>query len=935
MMTDSGMIFDAIRLDELDRMLEYLEHYGTKRHSGRYPWGSGENPYQRTKDFVGHVRDLKRQGLTEKEIAEGMEMTTTQLRARYSIAKDEVKKEEYRQIMKLKEKGWSNSAIAKELGFPSESSVRSRIDEAQSNNRNITQQTADFLQSEVDKKTYLDVGPGTENYLGISTTKLKTSLEILRDKGYNVYYIKEEQVGTGEKTTITVVCPPDVPYSQAYKNRASIQLIGGYSEDHGETIRPIEKPRSISSNRVGVVYAEDGGTHMDGTMLLRRGVPELSLKDAHYAQVRISVDGTHYLKGMAMYGDDSDFPPGKDIIFYTNKHKDVPMMGTKDNSVLKPIKKDPSNPFGATIRNDDELIRAQRHYIDENGKEQLSALNIVNEEGNWGDWKKSLSSQMLSKQPRQLAKKQLEKAYAAKEEEFNDIMSLTNPTIKQKLLESFADSCDSDAVHLKAAGLPRQGSHVILPFDSIKDNEIYAPNYDDGERVVLIRYPHAGRFEIPELIVNNKNPDCIRTIGRPRDAVGINHKVAERLSGADFDGDTVLVIPNNNRDIQTKSPLEGLKDFDPKEKYPGYEGMPPMTSRMKQLQMGDISNLITDMTIKGATDDELARAVRHSMVVIDAEKHNLNYKQSYKDNDIRALKAKYQGVNDRGQVKGASTLISKASSEYRVDAREEGLIDEERFGDTKKHYIDPKTGEKLYTYTGETYLKKKVNSKGEVSYKEKTKQIKSTKMAEAKDARELSSGTRMEEIYADHANKLKALGNKARLEYLAIKPIPYSPSAKKVYANEVASLNAKLNVALMNAPHERQAQLLANKIIKETIADNPDMDKDDIKKLKGRALNTARLRVGASKKKIEITDKEWEAIQSGAISSSKLKQIIANTDEDKLKQRAMPRENKPLMSTANVNRARAMLARGYTQAEVAKQLGVSVTTLLNAVEGEK
>ena len=48
--------------------------------------------------------------------------------------------------------------------------------------------------------------------------------------------------------------------------------------------------------------------------------------------------------------------------------------------------------------------------------------------------------------------------------------------------------------------------------------------------------------------------------------------------------------------------------------------------------MGDVSNLITDMTIKGANNDELARAVRHSMVVIDSEKHNLDVKASARDN---------------------------------------------------------------------------------------------------------------------------------------------------------------------------------------------------------------------------------------------------------------------------------------------------------------
>ena len=52
--------------------------------------------------------------------------------------------------------------------------------------------------------------------------------------------------------------------------------------------------------------------------------------------------------------------------------------------------------------------------------------------------------------------------------------------------------------------------------------------------------------------------------------------------------------------------------------------------------MGKISNLITDMTLLGASEDKLARAVRHSMVVIDDEKHHLDYKQSEKDNNIAA-----------------------------------------------------------------------------------------------------------------------------------------------------------------------------------------------------------------------------------------------------------------------------------------------------------
>ena len=88
-------------------------------------------------------------------------------------------------------------------------------------------------------------------------------------------------------------------------------------------------------------------------------------------------------------------------------------------------------------------------------------------------------------------------------------MDIPNPTLKRQLLDSFADECDSAAVHLKGAALPRQGCYTILPVGSLGDNEVYAPNYKNGEEVILVRYPHAGTFEIPKLRVNNNNPESI------------------------------------------------------------------------------------------------------------------------------------------------------------------------------------------------------------------------------------------------------------------------------------------------------------------------------------------------------------------------------------------------------------------------------------------
>lgn len=873
-------------------MTDELYHYGIKRRSGRYPWGSGAKKSRNASDFLSTVDVLEKDGFNEKQIAEYFGLQTKQLRAYKSNAHNEVRAAKAAMALRLKDKGYSNSEIGRRMGI-NESSVRSLLDPAISMRKNASTNTAEMLEKEIASKKYIDVGGGVENQIGVSRNTLDNAVEQLRAKGYTYHYLKVEQLGTGKFTSIKVLAAPDVTYKEVKDNQSKVTSPGFYSEDLGQTVVGIKPPSSISSKRILVNYGDQGGSDKDGVIELRRGVKDLDLGAARYAQVRVAVDGTHYLKGMAMYSD--DIPKGYDVIFNTNKNSSTPKM-----DVFKKMKDDPENPFGATIR--------QKTYIGKDGKEHLSALNIVNEEGDWNTWKKTLSSQMLSKQSTALAKKQLKLAYDIKKEEFDEICSLKNPVIKKTLLDKFADNCDSSAVHLKAAGLPRQASKVILPFPEMKDTEIYAPSYRNGEKVVLIRYPHGGTFEIPELIVNNKsNKKAKGLIGNAQDAVGINPRVAERLSGADFDGDTVLVIPVGKVKIKTSAPLKGLKNFDPKVAYPGYPGMPKPGEKGsgfdKQGKMGDISNLITDMTIKGAPADDIAAAVRHSMVVIDAEKHNLNWRQSYLDNGIANLKAKYQGASNAG----ASTLISRAKGDKRVPKRKDG------------YKVDPETGRKIFTETGETYEK---NGKQVVRLQ------KSSKMYETEDAYSLSSGTAMENTYADHANKLKALANSARKTSLTTKPIPYSPEAKAKYRQEVDSLNAKLNIALKNRPLERKAQLLANERVKLVRQNNPDMDKDDIKKLKNQALTQARLQTGASKKArlVDITDREWEAIQSGAISTNKLSQIIQNSDLDILKQRSMPRESRGI-SDAKRARAKMLESNGYTLAEIADSLGVSTGTI--------
>ena len=640
---------------------DILMHYGVKRRSGRYPWGSGDSPYQHSGDFLSRVEELKKDGKTDKEIADEFNLSSTEYRISKRVAKNERRRLDVDHAKSLKKDGLNNSQIGKEMGI-NESSVRSLLNENSEIRMNRAAKTAEKIKEEVEKKGMVDVGKGVERELGISEPTLQEAVSILELEGYNRYGVGVPQATNSKnKTTMAVLCKPDITYGELYKNRENIQSLDDYhSVDGGSTYNKREYPASVDSKRVHIRYGDEGGRNKDGVIEIRRGVKDLDLGNSHYAQVRILVDGTHYLKGMAMYSD--DIPDGSDIVFNTNKKSGTPKM-----EVLKAIKtEDKDNPFGAYIK-----ANGQSYYDDPKGKyidpltgkkQSLSAINKLKEEGDWESMSKNLSSQFLSKQPMPLIKKQLNLTYADKNDEFEEIMALTNPTVKRKMLETFADECDGAALHLKAAALPRQKTQVILPVNSVKETEIYAPNYKNGEQVALIRYPHGGTFEIPVLTVNNKNVGAKKILGLPVDAVGINAKVAERLSGADFDGDQVIVIPTNEKvHILSTPQLDGLKDFDAKNSYPYHEGMKVMSKSYTQKQMGMVSNLITDMTLKGATDDELARAVRHSMVVIDAHKHKLDYVQSAKDNGIAELKQKYQShIDENGKEStGASTLLFK------------------------------------------------------------------------------------------------------------------------------------------------------------------------------------------------------------------------------------------------------------------------------------
>jgi DNA-binding CsgD family transcriptional regulator len=975
---------------------DILMHYGMPRRSGRYPWGSGENPYQRSIDFVGRYNTLKEQGLSEKEIAKAMNIvdefgkpSTGRLRVQYAYANDERKIYQIETAKRLRDKeGLGPSEIGRRLGGISESTVRGYLNSHSEERRKLARATADFIERRLKEDEMIEVGVGVERELGISSEKLKEALYVLEMKGYKIYKggIK---TGPNQQSTQRVICQPHIQHKEIYEfERVKPLNKDNYtSHDDGETFEKFVYPKSLSSKRIQVLLADDvgpdgeTGVMKDGLIQLRRGVPDLSLGNDRYSQVRILVDGNKYLKGMAVYTD--DLPDGIDVRVNTNK--------TTYEKAFKPIETtDPNNPFGSLIK-----ANGQSYYTDKDGNRQLSCINKRAAEGDWTDWADALPAQFLSKQPIHMIKKQLSLAKADKVAEYEAISELTNPTVKKHLLREFSDSCDGAAVSLKAAALPGQKYHVIIPINSLKDTEVYAPQYPDGSKVALVRYPHGGLFEIPILTVNNRNRTASKVITKDSiDAIGITKRVADVLSGADFDGDTVMVIPTHDDrgrvKISNMPPLKELEGFDTRMEYPERPGMKymkdPKTGKdATQSEMGSISNLITDMTLAGASSSELARAVKHSMVVIDAAKHKLDYKRSEIEQNIKELQTKYQphlGKDGKMRYGGASTLISRASGEYTVDRRQgspkvnmkgspdydpsrpEGALlwkttDDLWFPDKKYERAtgimtirtadgkkitysvsdkeahakynpvkrtDPVTGAVRYTDRDDT-----------IEYKIKKKTQKSTKMMEVDDANELLSEYRWpkEKVYADYANYMKTLANTARKDMMTTGNLKYDKHAKAIYAKEVEDLNEKLRIALLNAPREREAQRRANIEVAKAKLNNPNLKAADEKKIRQRALTAARSDVGAVSRKnrnIDITDREWEAIQAGAITESTLNKILANADIDRLRALATPRKANTI-STAQANKIKRMSESNYTLEQIAASCRVSTSTIYKYLKG--
>ncbi len=1012
----------------------YLMHEGVGhdenppgRGSGRYPFGSGERPHQRAWDLKARYAKLSKEidpdtgkKYTEKKIAELMGYTkqewdkqkhewveagnAAKLKAEKEIATAQVNSDQYEEVMWYYNhidpktgKPYKRAEIARILGI-NESSVRSIENTKTSMEDNQLFRAVEDLKKISEEKGFIDVGKGVELSLGVSPDRMQSVLEVLKNEGYSVEKIYIPQASNpNRETTMMVLCPPGME-GQAFKHRFEVKSVEDISGiDNVATQQGWQEPVKVDLNRVKILYDENGGSTKDGMIEIRPGVEDLSLGNAKYGQVRIAVDcgkdGIRYIKGMAVYNP--DLPEGKDIL--VNSNKSISDGVTK---ALKDYKAGTANPFGSTVVQTYIKDKDGNPVIDEKtGKPKLSAIQFVGSptqdnhdmhvEGSWGDWSRNLPAQFLAKQSLPLVKQQLKLKSLDYESQYKDILSMDNVTVKKKLLIDFADACDGAAVDLKAAPLPGQGVHVLLQSNTLKDNEIYAPNYPSGTMVALVRFPHTGPFEIPVATVNNNDKESIKQIGKnAKDAICVSNAAAQKLSGADFDGDTCIVIPMTRKNVEggfdkivqikAMDALPGLKNFNPTAEYgeKRYSGTKyhKMTTKEKGIEMGIVSNMITDMSAKGCENyDHIERAVKYSMVVIDAEKHKLNYKQAYKDYNIAELKDIYQHNADGSH--GASSLLSRSKNTVEVPIRSERYLIDPATGE--KQYLSPRKTEKMerkrvkveapegYRWVDDNgkahkskYLKDengkdiyatiggkiKQDKFGNYYYDKGTgkdaKDIwvntgnvkpimqKIPQMEYYKDARSLLSDNpnEIEKTYADYANHMKTMANQARKEYKRLQieeKQRIDPVARKRYSEEVSSLEEKLRQADLNRPRERMAQLLTNSRVNAALADEPEKydSTEEKKKLRDTILKQARIDCGAQKKRVTFTDSEWEAIQNHAVGETKLMKLLDNADSEEYTARALPRQSK--ISDSKKALVSAYYRAGYTYEQIAAMTGVS------------
>ena len=361
-------LYDDDDLFDVGSEEEFLEHVGVSKRdgakigSGRFPYGSGEHPFQHLEGLYGEYRKLHAKGVSDSEIGKQFNMSSGDLRARLAYYQTIKNSKAIEDCVKYADKGLTNLEIAKKMGI-SATTVANYLKASTKVRESKIISTRNALKNKIDEVGWVDIGKGTENWMGIKRTMLDAAATTLYDEGYEMYSdLRVKQGGSGNFTNLKVLAKPGMTRGDVLRDKDNMYatMADVHSRDGGSTYDKKGPPVNVDSKRIEIRYGDDeiSGTDMDGVIELRRGVKDLDLGNAHYAQVRIAVDGKYYAKGMAVYAD--DLPDGVDIRVNSNKPRSGGIA-----KALKEQKSDPMNPFGTNTKEEYELERVSNFYTDD------------------------------------------------------------------------------------------------------------------------------------------------------------------------------------------------------------------------------------------------------------------------------------------------------------------------------------------------------------------------------------------------------------------------------------------------------------------------------------------------------------------------------------------------------------------------------------------
>lgn len=144
------------------------------------------------------------------------------------MTRSEAKKIWLKHAGEFKEQGQTEAEVAASMGCASVTDYRATRARYKNDLRDEEfAEVLETLRTETTDTSFLDVGVGASQRLGITQARLRTALAVLKEEGYVVYMTLAEPKGLSmdNKAAVKVLCPPGTAYADVVANKQHISPV--------------------------------------------------------------------------------------------------------------------------------------------------------------------------------------------------------------------------------------------------------------------------------------------------------------------------------------------------------------------------------------------------------------------------------------------------------------------------------------------------------------------------------------------------------------------------------------------------------------------------------------------------------------------------------------------------------------------------------------